>query len=156
TWERFLNSALAGFENNLILYWVAVIGTNAIDHARRHRQSAMEAAELRAQLAEAQLQSLRTQLDPHFLFNTLHSISELVHEDPDAADRMIVNLSELLRRSLESRDQPEISLSRELEFVRLYLDIQSCRFQHLSVSYDIQPATSCALIPGMILQPLVE
>ena len=151
SWDVFRRSVFAGFQTNVILYWVAAIGIAAIDHARRHHQSVLEAAELRAQLAEAQLQGLRIQLDPHFLFNTLHSISELVHEDPDTADLMIVNLSELLRRSLATRYRHEIPLAEELDFVRLYLDIQCCRFrQRLVVRYDIAPTVARTLVPGMI------
>jgi two-component system LytT family sensor kinase len=157
SWLAFRRSLLAGLQANVLLYWVAVIGITAIDHARRYRQTAIEAAELRAQLAEAQLHRLRIQLDPHFLFNTLHSISELVHNDPDTADLMIANLSELLRQSLARSDRHEILLSEELEFVKLYLDIQCRRFpDRLTVRYDIGSAASRALIPGMILQPLIE
>jgi two-component sensor histidine kinase len=157
SWNVFLQSVFAGFQTNAILYWVVVIGITAIDHARRYHQTALEAAELRSQLAEAQLATLRSQLDPHFLFNTLHSISELVHEDPDTADLMIVNLSELLRQSLATSDRHEITLERELEFLRLYVDIQCCRFRRrLTVRFEIGPAVSAALVPGMLLQPLVE
>jgi sensor histidine kinase YesM len=157
SWGVFRRSLLAGLQVNVLLYWVVVIGITAIDHARRYRNSAIETAELRAQLAEAQLQMLRIQLDPHFLFNTLHSISELVHADPDTADLMIANLSDLLRHSLARRDRHEVLLSEEIEFVRLYLDIQCRRFQNrLAVRYEIGGAAADAQIPAMILQPLVE
>lgn len=157
SWKALRVSLLSGFQPNLLLYWVVVIGITAIDHARRHRQAALEAAHLRAQLAEAQLQSLRIQLDPHFLFNTLHGISSLVHSDPDTAELMIANLSELLRYSLAQRERAEIPLAEELDFLRLYLDIQCRRFpDRLSVRYEIANAAARGLVPGMLVQPLAE
>ena len=96
------------------------------------------------------------QLNPHFLFNTLHSISELVHEDAEAADRMIARLSDLLRRSLDTNEQ-EVPLREELEFLGLYLEIERARFdERLTVSYAIPADLESAFVPNMILQPLVE
>lgn len=152
-----VTSLLAGLQANVLLYWVLVIGITAAGFARRHRDSLVEAAELRAQLAEAQLRTLRMQLDPHFLFNTLHCISELVHSDPDAADESIAQLSELLRQSLALNDRQEVPLEEELAFVRLYLDLQRRRFEdRLMVGYDIDGRAARGLVPNMILQPLVE
>jgi two-component sensor histidine kinase len=157
SWSVLLQSLLSGVQISILLYWVIVVGLTAIHHVVQYRSKATEAAELRALLAEAQLQTLRIQLDPHFLFNTLHSISGLVHTDPDGAEEMIANLSELLRRSLAARGRNEILLSEEIDFLRLYLDIQRRRFaDRLSVRYEIEAAAARALVPGMILQPLVE
>jgi two-component system, LytTR family, sensor kinase len=123
------------------------------DEARRLQA---EAAELHAQLADAQLNALRTQLNPHFLFNTLNAVSTLVDEDPPGARRMIARLSDLLRHTLEG-DEQEIPLARELEMLQRYLDIMEVRFQgKLEVSIETEASLDDALVPNLVLQPLVE
>jgi two-component system, LytTR family, sensor kinase len=113
--------------------------------------------ERNAQLARARLQTLQLQLQPHFLFNTLNTISELVHRDPRAADRTIARLGDLLRLSLETENRPEISLRQELEFLEKYLDIEKTRFHdRLTVDFEVAPDTLDACLPSMILQPLLE
>jgi two-component system, LytTR family, sensor kinase len=125
-----------------------------LDEARRLQA---EAAQLHAQLADARLNSLRTQLNPHFLFNTLNAISTLVEEDPPGARRMIARLSDLLRHTLAEGDDQEISLARELELLRRYLEIMEVRFQgNLEVSIDSESSLDDALVPNLVLQPLVE
>ena len=115
-----------------------------------------EAAELHAQVTDARLNALRTQLNPHFLFNTLNAVSTLVDEDPPGARRMIARLSDLLRHTLEG-DEQEIPLARELEMLRRYLDIMEVRFQDkLEVSIDTEASLDDALVPNLVLQPLVE
>lgn len=115
------------------------------------------AAELDAQLADARLNALRAQLNPHFLFNTLNGISTLVDEDPPGARRMIARLSDLLRHTLSEGDEQEIRLARELEMLRLYLDIMEVRFQgKLEVSIETEKSLDDALVPNLVLQPLVE
>ena len=124
-----------------------------LDEARRLQA---EAAELNAQLADARLNALRTQLNPHFLFNTLNAISTLVEEDPRGVRRMIARLGDLLRHTLEG-DEQEIPLARELEMLRQYLDIMEVRFQDkLEVSIETEAALDDALVPNLVLQPLVE
>jgi two-component system LytT family sensor kinase len=124
-----------------------------LDEARRLQA---EAAELHAQLADARLNALRTQLNPHFLFNTLNAISTLAEEDPRGVRRMIARLSDLLRHTLEG-DEQEIPLARELEMLRRYLDIMEVRFQDkLEVSIETEPSLDDALVPNLVLQPLVE
>src|SRR5262245_13158460 len=124
---------------------------------RRQQEREVHASQLEARLAEARLAALRTQLQPHFLFNTLHAISTLVHEDPEAADRMISRLSDLLRLTLERSDTPEIPLREELQYVDRYLEIQRIRFpDRLTVVIDVEPAALEAAVPTLILQPLVE
>lgn len=116
-----------------------------------------QAARLEAQLVEARLQSLRMQLNPHFLFNTLHAVSSLVERDPAGVRRMIARLSELLRYTLEGSTKHEVSLRQELQFLDGYLEIQKIRFQgRLEVVREIDPAAQEALLPSLILQPLVE
>ena len=113
--------------------------------------------ELQAQLAEARLSSLRTQLNPHFLFNTLNTVSALVERDPRGVRRMIARLSELLRYTMEGTGGQEVSLQEELRFLDGYLEIQRIRFQdRLEVEQDIAPNVLDALVPSLILQPLVE
>ena len=115
-----------------------------------------EAAELHAQVTDARLNALRTQLNPHFLFNTLNAVSTLVDEDPPGARRMIARLSDLLRHTLEG-DEQEITLARELEMLRRYLDIMEVRFQDkLEVSIEAEASLDDALVPNLVLQPLVE
>jgi two-component system LytT family sensor kinase len=108
-------------------------------------------------IAEAELRRLRTQLNPHFLFNTLNVISELGYDDPEAADRAITQLSGLLRKSLEENRQQEISLQSELEFLQDYLALQRMLMRdNLEVIMHVDPAVTRARVPAMILQPLVE
>ena len=106
---------------------------------------------------EAQLHALKMQLHPHFLFNTLNSISELMHEDQEAAERMLKRLEDFLRLTFQNSDIQEISLEKELEFLRNYLEIQQVRFQNrLKVDLKIDPAAMKDSVPNLILQPIVE
>jgi two-component system, LytTR family, sensor kinase len=139
------------------LYWVIVLIHNAGYYYERYEISAAKAADLNAQLAQAQLQSLKAQIHPHFLFNSLHSISELIHADPLAAERMIVALSHLLRSSLANSSLLEVPLERELELTQLYLDIEKMRFdERLLIEIRVAHEAEGALVPNLILQPLVE
>ena len=116
-----------------------------------------EAGALQVQLSDARLEALRMQINPHFLFNTLHSISTLAGRDPKGAQRMIARLSSLLRRVLDGETQQEVPLEKELSFIRDYLEIQRIRFEgRLDVSEDIEDGLQDALVPDLILQPLVE
>ena len=112
---------------------------------------------LEKRLVEARLQALQMQLIPHFLFNTLHAISALMHQDVEAADRMITRLSELLRHALESTDQQEAPLREEIDFLKRYLEIEETRFgDRLKIELNIPPDTEDLLVPNLALQPLVE
>jgi two-component sensor histidine kinase len=116
-----------------------------------------ERAKAQEQLAEARLHSLRLQLNPHFLFNTLNAITALIWSEPRGAEKMVTGLSELLRASLRSADEQEVTLTRELDHLQLYVDIQQTRFgDRLGVTFDIDPAARNALVPSLVLQPLVE
>ncbi|MFY9551105.1 MAG: histidine kinase [Thermoanaerobaculia bacterium] len=128
-----------------------------LDYYRKYRERELKAAELERELARAELSALQMQLQPHFLFNTLHVIGVLMHTEPDTAHRMIAQLSDLLRMSLDGMAEPEIPLDRELAFVERYLAIQQVRFRdRLAVRYAVGEEVRKALVPNLILQPLVE
>lgn len=117
----------------------------------------IRAAQLEKTLARAQLQNLRLQLHPHFLFNTLNTISEVMYEDVRAADRMIARLSDLLRLSLQESTAQEVTLEREIQFLELYVETMKARFEErLNVSIEASADTRDALVPPLLLQPLVE
>jgi two-component system, LytTR family, sensor kinase len=127
------------------------------DRLGETRRLNAEAADLRAQLAEARLAALRSRLNPHFLFNTLNAVAALVERDPPGVRRMLARLGELLRFSLDESDEQEITLAREIELVRLYLEIMEVRFQgRLDTELTIDESVTQALVPTLILQPLVE
>jgi sensor histidine kinase YesM len=142
---------------NLLFYWVIVAVTQAFDYYRKYRERELHAAELEKHLVQAKLQALQMQLNPHFLFNALHSISSLMHKDVEAADRMIMRLSDLLRAALSGAETQEVSLRKELELLQLYLGIEQIRFgDRLSVQLDVAEDALDAQVPNLILQPLVE
>jgi two-component system, LytTR family, sensor kinase len=154
---RFQNMFLNGFHSNLLVYWAIVGATQALAYYRKLEERELKAAQLETRLAQAQLQVLKIQLQPHFLFNTLHAISALVQKDPDAADHTIALLSDLLRLTLETGSEQEVSLQRELDFVERYLEIEQTRFgDRLTVRLEIADDVRDARVPSFVLQPLVE
>jgi two-component sensor histidine kinase len=162
---RFGRGNISGFRNVLrleflddFLVFVAILAAAmARDYFLRYQARQVETEHLRGQLAEARLSVLRAQLNPHFLFNTLNAISSLVESDPRGVRRMISRLGDLLRHTLEDTTEREITLDRELELLRRYLDIMEVRFQGtLDVRLQSDPSVASALVPNMILQPLVE
>lgn len=153
----FSNAFVATFFFNLLIYWVIILAQHAFGYYDKLRERERQTAELETRLTEARLQALQMQLNPHFLFNTLNAISALVHKDADAADRMIGQLSDLLRYALESTDAQEVPLRQELDFLERYLEIQQARFgQRLTVRREIEPETLEARVPNLVLQPMVE
>jgi len=147
----------ATFFFNLLVYWGIVAGQNAFTYYWKFHERELHAAALETRLTEARLQALQMQLNPHFLFNTLNAIASLMHKDVDAADRMIVRLSELLRYALDSTNEQEVPLRQELDFLGRYLDIQRARFgERLTVTQQIADEVLNARVPNLILQPLVE
>ena len=142
----------------MLMTYTTVVGfTYAMGYHREVQERAVREAHLQANLMEARIKTLEAELHPHFLFNTLHAISTLIHSKPDAADRMISRLSDLLRLTFDRSGAARVSLQEELEFLQKYLEIEQTRFQdRLSVKYEIDPDTLDAEVPRMILQPLVE
>jgi two-component system, LytTR family, sensor kinase len=141
----------------VLTYWVVLVVLRGMESMHRLREERVRRAELEAQLAQSQLQALRTQIQPHFLFNTLNAISALALAEPLQARKMIARLSDLLRLTLEERHLQLLPLSRELEFVRHYLEIQRARFRdRLDIHFDVADEALRAEVPCMILQPLVE
>lgn len=141
----------------VITYWIILVVLRGLESRRRLRDEQLRSAQLQTQLVQAELQALRMQLQPHFLFNTLNAISALALADPLQARLMIARLSDLLRLTLEERHAAEIPLAREMEFLRCYLQIQQVRFQdRLSTQLEVAEDTLRAAVPSMILQPLVE
>jgi signal transduction histidine kinase len=157
-WMRIFPFQLTELIDWELIAGAAVVGiTHAFFYYRESQARALRSAQLETQLVAAQLQTLQSQLHPHFLFNTLHAISALMHQDVAAADRMLVRLSELLRLTLDTLTRPEVRLSEELEFIEKYLQIEQVRLgDRLKTTYDIDPDTLDAWVPALLLQPLVE
>ena len=142
---------------HMFAYWAILAVAIAFAYQRMYREEQLSASALKAQLARAELGLLKMQLHPHFLFNTLNAISEQVHVDPNAAERMITQLSELLRHTIRSGSAFEVSLREEVELLQRYLSIQQVRFgERLCVTLEIAPDVMEALVPNLVLQPLVE
>ena len=156
-WTEVEHAVLHYFDWEMITYWAIVGLSHALLYYRESRGRAVRAAQLEVKLAEAQLTTLQQQLHPHFLFNTLHAISALMHRDVEAADRMLMRLSDLLRITLDNLGQMEVSLQTELDFLGKYLQIEQTRFaDRLVVRFDVQPETLDTRVPSLLLQPLVE
>ncbi len=147
TWSTVL---FGGYYADMLAYWAAVGVIHAIEYYRAQ-------ARLDGALRAAELENLRAQLQPHFLFNTLQAISTLIHRDPTAADRMLTDLSELLRLSLRHTAAQEVPLREELAFLGRYLDIMLVRFgDRLAITVEAGPEVQSAMVPSLVLQPLVE
>lgn len=142
---------------NLLVYWVVVTVTHAVGFYQSLRERERRTLELEKHVTEARLLALQMQLNPHFLFNALHGISALMYRDVDAADRMLVRLSELLRHALDRTDAQRVPLRDELAFLDRYLELEQIRFgDRLTVKHAIEEAARDALVPNLLLQPLVE
>lgn len=143
--------------HSLLVYWAVVAVQHVVAYQERAHERERRAAELEQRLTAARLQALQMQLNPHFLFNTLNAISCLMHQDVEAADRMLVRLSELLRRALDTRDLQEVPLREELAFLDRYLEIEQTRFgARLTIDRAVDDRLLDALVPNLLLQPLVE
>ena len=145
------------FDWEMMTYWTIVGVGMAMKYMLEARARELNAAQLETRLVEARLHTLQRQMQPHFLFNTLNTISALMHRDVEAADAMIARLSDLLRMSLHRVGVQEVTLKEELDFLSKYLEIEQTRFRdRLTVVFDVQADTLDALVPNLLLQPLVE
>ena len=149
-WRDVGETLFVRFHPNLITYWAIVGFTQAFEYFRKYQQREREVTQL-------QLQALKAQLQPHFLFNALNTVTAMMHVDVKRADRMLARLSELLRMTLASIDRQEVRLAEEIAFVEAYLDIERERFGgRLAIRIDAELSTLSALVPALFLQPLVE
>jgi len=141
-----------------IAYWAILGAFYAFEYYRRMRERDLRNAHLQTQLMESRLQTLKMQIHPHFLFNTLNALSTIVKQgNKKQADSMITLFGGFLRMTLEEGDKNEIPLEKEIEYIRHYLEIEKIRFQDkLVLNFDIQPSTLIAFVPALILQPIVE
>jgi sensor histidine kinase YesM len=141
----------------LMIFWAAIAIMYGFEYYRQFKERERVQLQLERRISAMQLEALRAQLHPHFLFNTLNAIATVLHRDPARADKAIVNLAELLRAVMEQRDREEIPLDAELDLAKRYLDIMSLRSgESMSVSWSIAPEARDAVVPYFILQPLLE
>lgn len=160
--DRIVFAAISGFWVYILLSTVALqfvvyVGIAAAAHGFEYYRRSRDREALERRLAETRLQLLGMQLQPHFLFNTLNTIAELVHHDPDTADDMIVGLSDLLRLTLQMESRQQVTLDEELTLLSKYLEIQQARFgDRLQTTLQVDPHAGSALVPALLLQPLVE
>ncbi len=156
-WNDLMSALISYFDYGIPLYWIIILLNYAFDYYGRYKENEIRAVQLESQLAHAQLQALKMQLHPHFLFNTLNAISVLIQKNPELARRTVGRLSELLRYTLDNVGVQKVSLEEELEFLDRYLQIEQTRFgDRLTVKIQVDDALKSAVVPNMILQPLVE
>jgi two-component system, LytTR family, sensor kinase len=157
SWTYLQRQFLTDMDRFLMVYAGIVGISHAVAYYHETQERKLKEARLETRLMEARLKTLQAELHPHFLFNTLHAISTLIHRDPESADRMISRLSDLLRITFDRSGQAKVTLKEEIEFLQKYLDIEQTRFpDRLTVRVEIDPDTLDAEVPRMILQPLVE
>lgn len=141
----------------IIIYWSLIAAVQFAEQRRVSQARAVRASQLEAELARAEVEALKMQLHPHFLFNTLNTISGLMREDVEAADLMLAELGELLRKTLETQGRQDVPLAEEIDWLQTYLTIQQTRFgERLRVTVDVPTDCQAALVPTLILQPIVE
>lgn len=143
--------------DSYLMYWMIVAVIFTFDYYNKFNQNSLIASQLQSKLALAELNMLKMQIHPHFLFNTLNTISALVYKNPDDADKMISRLSDLLRTSLDYSGKHFVTLKEETDFLNLYLEIQKVRFkERLNVITNFDSTSLNILVPAIILQPIVE
>jgi len=156
-WQRLAFHLDAELVDNMVIFWSAFFLFRGIGYYQRYREKEHAAAQLESQLVQAQIRALRMQLNPHFLFNTMNSISSLMRSDVQTADLMLEQLSRLLRITLQRGDAQFIPLSDEMEFIEMYLAMQDRRFAgRVRQEMHVDPKLHDAVVPTMILQPIVE
>jgi LytS/YehU family sensor histidine kinase len=157
TWLRVFNVILLNLDKWMLIYWVMLGMSHAFSYYNSFRKGELKASELRTQLVQSQLEALKMQVHPHFLFNTLHSISALLSKDTEGARKMITRLGDFLRLTLENSGTQEVTLQQEIEFLNGYLEIERVRFQdRLTTDIKVDPDVLDVRVPNLILQPLVE
>ncbi|MBI5471239.1 MAG: histidine kinase [Ignavibacteriae bacterium] len=157
SWDFQVRNLIAYFDYGIPLYWIVLLLNYGYDYYSRYQERAVRAAQLETQLAQAQLNALKMQLHPHFLFNTLNAISVLIQKDPELAKKTVGRLSELLRYTLDNVGSQQVTLREELAFLERYLQIEQTRFgDRLTVRFEVDEEIKDATVPTMILQPLVE
>ena len=157
TFQSMTNFVVGNFTEGIGIYLLIALMSYAYSYYLRYREGQVKTLQLEAQLSHAQLQALKMQLHPHFLFNTLHSISALLSKDVEAARKMITRLGDFLRLTLENSGSQEVTLQQEMEFLSCYLEIERIRFQNRLVTrIDLGEQTLDAKVPNLILQPIVE
>ncbi|MBS1802934.1 MAG: histidine kinase [Acidobacteria bacterium] len=156
-WQRLDFSLGEEFLENTAIFWAAYAIVRGVGHYRESRQREKAMSELAVELAEARMMALRMQINPHFLFNTMNAISSLMYSDVHAADRMMEQLSNMLRISLARGSKQVITLQEEMEFIEMYLTLQDIRASgRIRQEIDIDPHLHDAQIPAMLLQPIIE
>jgi sensor histidine kinase YesM len=157
SFERMGRFLVGNFSEGIGIYLLIALMSYAFSYYRRYREGQLRTLQLEAQLSQAQLHALKMQLHPHFLFNTLHSISALLNKDTESARKMITRLGDFLRLTLENSGTQEVTLQQEMEFLSCYLEIERIRFQNrLITRMDVAQPTLVAKVPNLILQPIVE
>jgi LytS/YehU family sensor histidine kinase len=153
-WSQLLSSWLLF---DLFMYGIVLCIVSALIWQQKLRAAELGSARLETALAQTEIKLLKAELDPHFVFNALHTISALVHRDPQAADRMICRLSDFLRLSLASTGALEVTLQQELAHLRSYMEVQMVRFRgRLTLEVDVPPELRHCQVPNLLLQPLIE
>jgi LytS/YehU family sensor histidine kinase len=156
-WRSVEYNLLTNLHWGLIIYWGVVAVSYSVNYYKKYHDTEMKAVQLSAQLSQAKLQALRMQLQPHFLFNTLNTISYYTYVDPKVSNRMVQLLSELLRMVLDQDQNERVPLRKEIDFLHKYLEIETYRFQdRLTIEWRIDAGVMDALIPSLILQPVIE
>ncbi len=157
SFQWWLEMIRGGFADQTFIYIDIVVAAHAYEYLKRLRREERERYEYQQALAASELQALKMQLHPHFLFNTLHGIATLIESDARSAKAMIIKLSSLLRTALDRDSSDLISLEEELKFLGEYLDLEKMRFgSRLKIEWLVAPESTHLLVPQMILQPLVE
>lgn len=157
SFENMGRFVVANFSEGIGIYLLIALTSYAFNYHRRYHEGKVKTLQLEAQLSQAQLHALKMQLHPHFLFNTLHSISALLNKDTESARKMITRLGDFLRLTLDNSGSQEVTLQQEIEFLSCYLEIERIRFQdRLVTRVDVAHQTLDAKVPNLILQPIVE
>lgn len=143
--------------DSTVTFWLIIAAIHGFDYYRQYQENKIKSAELANKLSKARLDNLKSQLHPHFLFNTMQAISTLIHKNQDAAEKALSRLSDLLRNSFNTMDTQKVTLKSEMEFINKYIELQKLRFEgRLNIEMKIEKGIDNCLVPNLILQPLVE